>query len=141
MYITISQKPIKELIDATQKQLYIMTSDYFSIKGNISQDNLFENLAEWVEWYNYFKNIPIYVTVMNDNYYKKNIGINTVQFTKWNIPTNIDKTNEENISKMLPESFRLWTDSDYFVNKYKKYIETNDFSQNPMVTMYLDGTK
>ena len=141
MYIILSQRPIKEFLNANDHKQYMKDCIYFSLKYvefKKTSKNAFYSIDSWVELYNLFDNTPLYIGILTDKYFYAHCKdtINSIHFTKWHIPKYFT---EENKEKVLPPQDRLWIDEEYFSNIWENKIKTNNFNQNPFIEIKLDG--
>lgn len=124
MYCILSHNPIKDFFQATSKTEYAYNSNYFSIKPYIKKKDVYDSLFGWVDWYSLFENKPLFLAVMTDNYWYRNIDESerirrTALFTNWNnIPSNILEMEDR---------------------KYKTVILKNNFNENEIVEIKLGG--
>lgn len=144
MYCILSQNPIKDFFQATSKTEYAYNSNYFSIKPYIKKKDVYDSLFGWVDWYSLFENKPLFLAVMTDNYWYRNIDESerirrTALFINWNnIPSNILEMKDRKYKSPLPEKARLWNDSDYFKSMCEVILK-NNFNENEIVEIKLDG--
>ena len=74
MYCVLSQNPIKDFFQATSKTEYAYNSNYFSVKPYIKKKDIYDSLFGWVNWYPLFERKPLFLAVMTDNYWFRNIN-------------------------------------------------------------------
>ena len=144
MYCILSQNPIKDFFQATNKTEYAYNSNYFSIKPYIKKKDIYDNLYAWVDWYTVFDNKPLFLTVMTDKYWFRNVDESesirrSILFVNWgNIPSNILEMKDRKYKSPLQEKARLWNDSDYFKSMCEVILK-NNFNENEIVEIKLGG--
>lgn len=144
MYCVLSQNPIKDFFQATSKTEYAYNSNYFSVKPYIKKKDIYDSLFGWVNWYPLFERKPLFLAVMTDNYWFRNINDSedirrSALFANWgNIPSNILQMKDRKYKSPLPEKDRLWNDPDYFKSMCDVILK-NNFNENEIVEIKLDG--
>lgn len=144
MYCVLSQNPIKCFFQSKNKTEYAYSSNYFSFKTNVKKKDIYDSLFGWVNWYAIFENKPLFLSVMTDNYWFRNIDESedirsSVLFANWgNIPSNELQINSNKFKNPLAIDSRLWNDSSYFESIYE-VIKFNNFNKTEMIEIKLDG--
>ena len=134
MYCVLSQNPIKCFFQSKNKTEYAHSSNYFSFKTNVKKKDIYDSLFGWVNWYAIFENKPLFLSVMTDNYWFRNIDESedirrSVLFANWgNIPSNELQINSNKFKNPLAIDTRLWNDSSYFESTPR-----NSSSESPLL--------
>lgn len=144
MRCILSQKPIADFFQAENKTEYAYNSNYFSIKTDVKKNDIYDNLYAWVDWYAVFDNKPLFLTVMTDKYWFRNVNESesirrSMLFVNWgNIPSNSLENDSQKFKKPLAIDKRLWNDFSYF-EAICEVIKSNNFNKNEMIEIKLDG--
>lgn len=113
MVLLITRISINEFNSLKDKREYISSEDckFFDLHTNLSKKDIYDLLEIRISWYSIWSNIPIYINIISNNYWRK-IGSNLM--------------NSRSIVKYTDIPSIITFDNDEYYNNYHKEVTISD---------------
>ena len=142
MILILSNISFEELKAKPDMKQYAVDCDYFSLIKTRTKSEAALQMTGWVNWYVICCNVPLYITVLTDKYWKEICGsfAPTVRFTTWKtVPRYVEELNREDGKYFtVPANERLCSEKK--VESVAEEIIRHNFKNEPVYTERLGKT-